>query len=138
MTFTCDFHKYPMLLLALFAGYLLVVSPGIFQAIMLAYIIFAMNTSFKLDIEDDRLLYKVVLFHSVLFTRQARPEDIKEIQFKLHGFAQRMIKVRKYKGLSFRLLHFKPTNIDRHLLKFAERHSISVDTRKNYGNVSLD
>ncbi|MBA2173711.1 hypothetical protein H0266_02250 [Halobacillus locisalis] len=138
MTFTSAFHRYPMLVLAFFVSYLLIVSPGIFQTIVLAYIIFAMNTSFQLDIEDGRLLYKVILFRSVLFTRQARPEEIEEIQFKLHGFAQRLIKVRKNKGLSLRLLHFKPTNIDRHILTFAKRHQVPVDTGKNYGNISLD
>ncbi|WP_430787496.1 hypothetical protein VBD025_16615 [Virgibacillus flavescens] len=81
---------------------------------------------------NDHLEYRIMFFHICIYKKEISPDQIVQMKFKRTGWSQKMAAIQLKKGLGIRVIDFKPETVHENLIRFAEKHDVSVSKSKDY------
>lgn len=87
---------------------------------------------FKFKINDDYLVYQIFYFKNSILRKNIYPNQIIQIKFIRVGWAKKGASIKVYKGFNFRLTILQPQTAYDDLIKFSNKHDITVLKTKDY------
>ncbi|MUK87814.1 hypothetical protein GMD78_05285 [Ornithinibacillus sp. L9] len=87
---------------------------------------------FKFKIMDEQLVYEILYFSKSIIKKEIYPSQIIQLKFIRVGWAKKAAIIEIDKGINIRLAVLEPPTAYEHLLKFAEKHDISILKTRDY------
>ena len=100
-------------------------------SVLLVAVVFAF-VRFRLNINDENLVYEILIFKKSIVKQRIFPEDINQLKFTRVGWAKKSAKIKVNKGINVRLAVLEPPKAYDHLIEFAEKHDITIVKTKDY------
>ncbi|PUB09989.1 hypothetical protein [Paenisporosarcina sp. OV554] len=130
-------HRYPFVMTIIFVLFLNVVSDyyggssSLYLSVLLVAVVFAF-VQFRLNINEENLVYEILIFNKSIVKQRIFPEEINELKFTRVGWAKKSAKIKVNKGINVRLAVLEPPKAYDHLIEFAEKHDITIVKTKDY------
>lgn len=130
-------HRYPIVMIILFVLFMNVVldyfdgSTSLFLVVLLVAVVFAL-IQFRLNINDENLVYEILIFNKSIVKQRILPEDVNELKFTRVGWAKKAAIIKVNKGINVRLAVLEPPEAYDHLMEFAMKHDITIVKTKDY------
>ena len=100
-------------------------------SVLLVAVVFAF-VRFRLNINDENLVYEILIFNKSIVKQRIFPEDINQLKFTRVGWAKKGAKIKVKKGINVRLAVLEPPKAYDHLIEFAKKHDITIVKTKDY------
>ncbi len=129
--------RYPIVMTIIFVLFLNVVSDyyggysSQYLSVLLVAVVFAF-VRFRLNINDENLVYEILIFNKSIVKQRIFPEEINELKFTRVGWAKKSAKIKVNKGINVRLAVLEPPKAYDHLIEFAKKHDIAIVKTKDY------
>lgn len=88
--------------------------------------------SFKFTINNNHLIYEIVIINKSIVSKRINPEDINYMKFIRVGWAKKAAIIKMNKGFNIRLAILEPPKAYDHLIEFAETHEVAIVKTKDY------
>ncbi|MGE6489118.1 hypothetical protein [Paenisporosarcina sp. NPDC076898] len=130
-------HRYPMVMTIIFVLFMNVVvdyfggSSSLYLLVLLVAVVFAL-IRFRFNIQDENLVYEILIFGKPIVKQRIFPEDIIQMKFTRIGWAKKAAKIKVSKGINVRLAVLEPPKAYDHLIEFAKKHDITIIKTKDY------
>ena len=108
---------------------------GTFFSLFFILLLFAVSVGpirFRFKMMDDHLVYQILYFKKSILRKNIYPNQIVQIKYIRVGWAKKGAIIKVNKGLNFRLTILKPQTAYDDLLKFSNKHDITVLKTKDY------
>ncbi|WP_025027498.1 hypothetical protein [Caldalkalibacillus mannanilyticus] len=106
--------------------------PQLVGVIFCLFLLLAIFIQYELKIENDYIIYKVLLFSLPLYQRKIYSAQIIKIEFKKIGWATQGVILHVKKSINIRVVCFTPETIFQDLLRFSHEHNLTVFKTKEY------
>lgn len=100
----------------------------------IVFCIVSLLLRYELLIEDEEMIYKIIIFNKVLYTKHLYSREIQQIKFKRYGWATAGATI-VIKGLNLRIISFEPKEVLLHLELFANVNNLKLVKTKDYLNL---
>lgn len=100
--------------------------------ILLLLVVIVCPIRFKFKINEDHLVYQIFYFKKSILRKNIFPNQIKQIKFIRVGWAKKGATIKVHNGFNFRLSILQPQTAYDDLIKFSNKHDITVLKTKDY------
>ncbi|WP_249872651.1 hypothetical protein [Oceanobacillus saliphilus] len=107
-------------------------SSFLFLFVVLLWVVVLASIRLKFKINDDHLVYQIVLFNKSIIKKEIYPNQINQLKFIRVGWAKKAAIIKVNKGVNIRLSVLEPPKAYEHLIGFAEEYDITILKTKDY------
>lgn len=102
-----------------------------FRWLLLLFLVLSLWLSYKLNIEEGRIRFRIYFFRFRLYEKLVKSESIKSIIFKRTGWSRKKAVINR-RGPNIWVIFYEPSEIYEELESFANENGIAVKKTRDY------